>query len=145
MLKETAKFEVESIPVSVNNGIRYSTKTHRSYKTKPYKEWEKQFTYFPIQHIKYSQWYQIDIYVGFKLFYKNGNIKRKDIDDMLKYTIDCALSRVRDEEGEIDDKRILGGSFAKLPSDKEYTKILIAPVEIKDIKNHIKEIEHYFI
>lgn len=137
MLQRTAQFLIPSLPVSVNNGVRYNTRSGHSYKTKAYKEWEDFFTHYDIQQLFYSDWYRFDLLVGMNLFFKNGKIRNRDIDDMLKYSIDCSLARVRDEQGEIDDRRIIGGTFYKTQSDKDFTKIVISPIDINVVEDII--------
>lgn len=120
-MANTVKFKIKSLPVSVNNAVRHSKYT--SYKTKEFKEWEGFVEKETDKNINKSEWYGVEVVCYFPLYYKNGNIRRRDIDDMLKYAIDCTLKKVQNKDGEIDDKRVLEGSFAKIDSEEEYTEI----------------------
>jgi Holliday junction resolvase RusA-like endonuclease len=127
--RNTVRFEIQGLPVSVNNAIRFAGK--RTYKTKQFKQWEELVFYCTKeQTINKSEWYGVEVLCHFPLYCKNGSIRRKDIDDLLKYAIDTTLERVVDSEGNpIDDKCILEGSFAKIDSEQEKTEIIFYTID----------------
>ena len=119
MGKGSVFFEIDALPVSVNKAVRHSRKG--SYKSQEFKDWvELVFLTQKEQTILNSEWYGVEVLLYFPLYYKNGNIRRKDADDMLKYAIDTTLLRLIDEDGDnIDDSRIIEGHFEKFDNENE--------------------------
>jgi Holliday junction resolvase RusA-like endonuclease len=121
-MRNVVYYKIDSLPVSVNNAVRHSYRG--SYKTNEFKEWDELVSYQKQQTINKSEWYGVEIVFHMPLYFKNGNIRRKDADDMLKYAIDCTLKRVVDsDENSIDDSRIMEGNYTKVNDDHEYTEI----------------------
>jgi len=123
-MKECVTFKIDMLPVSENRAIR--TSSRGGYKTKEYKEWEE-FILLTVkeQTICASEWYETEILYFYPIYFKNGNVRKKDAHNLIKYAIDTVLhNKVVDENGEkIDDSRILGGSWYKYDSDKESFEI----------------------
>jgi Holliday junction resolvase RusA-like endonuclease len=119
MAKECVTFKLDLLPVSENKAIRMNKRG--GYKTQDYKEWEEYVLLtLKEQEICNSQWYETEIIFTYPIYYKNGNVRRKDAHNMIKYAIDTILhNKVVDEDGEkIDDCRIIGGSWTKCEGDE---------------------------
>lgn len=109
---------IDMLPPSINQAVRHGR--NGSYKSKELKEWVEIVSYIPLKVIASSEWYGVEVNFYLPLYYKNGKIKRKDADDMLKYAIDTTLIRLVDGKGDsIDDSRILSGSFKKWDASRE--------------------------
>ena len=124
-------YEIKSLPVTVNHALG-RTRTGRSYKTKAYKQWVKDFkTAYPKERkIKDSQWYGIEIQLYFPLFYKNGNVRKKDVSNYIKYAEDLVFGNLITYNGDsIDDCRITEGEYFKIDSEEEKTIINIYCIE----------------
>lgn len=123
MTKDYATFKIDMLPVSENQAVRSSSRG--GYKTKKYKEWEELVLLTQKERkISCSQWYGVEIILHFPLYYKNGNIRKKDSHNLIKYAIDTVLRKVIDEKGKgIDDCRILECYECKVDSPKECTEI----------------------
>jgi len=121
-MRNVVCFKIPMLPVSENEAVRM---TYRGgYRTKKFNEWIKMVETMPIQTINKSEWYGYEIVFHFPLYYKNGNIRKKDGHNMIKYGVDTVLGRVVDSEGqEIDDCRIIEGSHCKVDDSKEYVEI----------------------
>jgi len=121
-MKEVVVFKINGLPVSENEAVRMTSRG--GYKTKKFKEWEKLVSLQKEKIIDKCEWYGYEAIFHFPLYYKNGNIKKKDGHNMIKYAVDTVLSRVRDTDGnEIDDCRILEGSHCKIDSEDLYMEI----------------------
>ena len=110
------------LPVSENEAVRM---TYRGgYRTKKFNEWIKMVELMPVQTINKCEWYGYEIIFHFPLYFKNGNVRKKDGHNMIKYGVDTVLGRVVDSEGhEIDDCRIIEGSHCKVDDDNECVEI----------------------
>jgi len=123
-VKDTITFKIDLLPVSENKAVRMSKRG--GYKTEEYKEWEG-FVLLTVKEkvIKYSKWYEVEIIFHYPLHFKNRSVRKRDAHNMIKYAIDTVLhNKVVDDKGEkIDDSRIIGGSWYKCESEKEYLEI----------------------
>lgn len=71
-----------------------------------------------------SEFYGVKIIYYFPIYYKNGNVRRKDFKNMDKYAIDTVMRKLRDEDGEeIDDCRLLESYECKMDSEEEKVEI----------------------
>lgn len=122
-MKTTAVFKIDKLPVSENDAVRMSYRG--GYKTKKYKEWEDWVSLLvKEQTIAKSEFYGVEIIYHFPLYYKNGNIKKKDFKNMDKYAIDTVLRKLKDEDGEpIDDCRLLESYECKVDDKEERVEI----------------------
>jgi hypothetical protein len=122
-VKETVTFKINRLPVSENNAVRMSSRG--GYKTKAYREWEEEVMLtVKEQTIANSEFYGVEIIYYFPIYYKNGNIRRKDFKNMDKYAIDTVMRKLRDEDGEeIDDCRLLESYERKVDSEEERVEI----------------------
>lgn len=110
------------LPVSENEAVRMTYKG--GYKTKKFRGWEKMVSTVKEQVINKSEWYGYEMVFHFPLYYKNGNIRKKDGHNMIKYGIDTVLSRVVDSDGnQIDDCRVIEGSHCKVDDKKERVEV----------------------
>ena len=122
-MKTTATFKIDRLPVSENDAVRMSSRG--GYKTKKYKEWEEEVMLtVKEQTIANSEFYGVEIIYYFPIYYKNGNIRRKDFKNMDKYAIDTVMKKLRDEKGnEIDDCRLSESYECKINSEQEKVEI----------------------
>lgn len=121
-MRNVVVFNIESLPVSENEAVRMTSRG--GYKTKKFKDWERLVGFQKEQIINKSEWYGYEAVFHFPLYYKNGNIRRKDGHNMIKYAVDTVLQKVVDSSGEsIDDCRILEGSHFKVDDDREFLEI----------------------
>lgn len=131
MSNEKITFTIPGIPPSQNHAIKMTTRGGyvRRYSSKELKTWQELVAYTTNeQQIVKSTWYGIDITYYLPLFYKNGNIRRKDIDNMIKYTIDSILERVKTtEREEIDDRQIKELKAQKKDGEERTDIILYIP------------------
>ncbi len=95
------------------------------YKTKKYKEWEEYVgLVVKEQSIECSEFYGVEILYYFPIYYKNGNIRKKDFKNMDKYAIDTVMKKLIDEEGNtIDDCRLSESCECKIDSEEEKVEI----------------------
>jgi Holliday junction resolvase RusA-like endonuclease len=107
MKKELVKFEVKGLPPTSNHALKQG-RGGRRYPSKEYKEWKEKVSKLKPQEIVDSEWYEVEVTYYFPLYYKNGNIRRKDHRNLNKYADDefCKLLG-------IDDKQIKTGSDDK--------------------------------
>ena len=128
-------FEFEGIAPSENLAIR--TSRYGGNQTKRYKAWLRAIFNTEHQSIAESEWYKVSIDLYFPIYYKNGNIKRKDAHNYAKYTIDPVFGTQKidkmmfapmlyDDMGEeIDDCRIIETTIKKHDSEDIKTVITI--------------------
>ena len=110
-----ATFEVFGLPPSVNHALVHAR--GRTFPTKEYKEWRKLCKALPIKKIKKSKWYGVEIFFFFPIFYKNGNVRKKDRSNFIKYAEDELCRRLETYSGEkVDDSLIKVGTAAKIDS-----------------------------
>lgn len=121
-MRNVVYFNIDMLPVSENEAVRMTPRG--GYKTKKFKEWVKFVSKQKEQTINKSEWYGYEIVFHFPLYYKNGNIRRKDAHNMIKYAIDTVLEKVVDSDGNaIDDCRVIEGSHCKVNDTREYIEI----------------------
>ena len=102
------------------------------YKTKAYREWEEEVMLtVKEQTIANSEFYGVEIIYYFPIYYKNGNVRRKDFKNMDKYAVDTVLKKLVDEDGEeIDDCRLLESYECKVDSEEEKVEITFYCTEL---------------
>lgn len=107
MKKEEVQFIVEGLPPSSNHAL-LQTRGGRRFPSPEYREWKKKVAKLRPVKIKDSEWYEVERVYYFPLYYKNGNIRKKDHTNLNKYADDefCKLIG-------IDDKQIKTGSEDK--------------------------------
>jgi Holliday junction resolvase RusA-like endonuclease len=124
------KFEIDMLPVTENNAVRMTRRG--GYKTQDYKDWEE-YVLLTVKEkeIDVSEWYKAQVVCHFPLYYKNGNIRKKDAHNRIKYAVDTLLhNKVIDSKGNrIDDKRIIKGRWEKVEDDKEWVEIIFECVK----------------
>ena len=114
MRNNTVTFEVPLLPVNVNRMKRYPTME--------YKRWRDTVADLPIQKIESAEWYGVERVFYFPLYYKNGNIRVKDVGNYIKYADDMFCKQLVTYDGEpIDDKKIVEGSETKVDSEEVKT------------------------
>lgn len=128
------KFSGIPIPPSMNNSYPTARSGHR-YKSKELRNWERQFEIWALQNAKQFQdkptkqeplyFKVIFCFTREQLYFKNGKLKKVDLDNRLKHIIDkiCQLL-------EIDDKQIWWISASKRESPHVGCEGLITTAEI---------------
>lgn len=103
MKKEEIQFEVNGLPPSSNHALERA-RNGRMYPSEEYREWKKSVSKLKSKKIADSEWYEVEVTYYFPLYYKNGNVRRKDHRNLNKYADDefCKLLG-------IDDSRIKTG------------------------------------
>ena len=77
--------------------------------------------------------YCMDYVFRFPLYYKNGNLRKRDADDMVKYATDVFCKRLRASDGSVfDDKKVVGGYFMKEDGQESCT-ISIYPAPVRSV------------
>lgn len=122
-MKTAVTFKIDRLPVSENNAVRMTPRG--GYKTAQYREWEEYVALtVKEQVIANSEFYGVEILYYFPIYYKNGNIRRKDYKNMDKYAIDTVLRKVKDKDGkEIDDCRLSESYECKIDNQEEKVEI----------------------
>lgn len=111
--REYVKFEVQGLPPSANHALKQS-RGGRRYPSKEYKEWKELLSKLKPKKIISSEWYEVEREYYFPLYYKNGNIRRRDVGNFDKYADDEFCKYIETYEGEeIDDKQIKTGHHDK--------------------------------
>lgn len=125
----TVSTTIEGIPPSLNHSYVISTRggVVRRFKNKKLTEWIR-LVCLTVGKLKVrdSDWYGIDIVYHLPIRFKNGNPRKKDLDNLIKYTIDPFLKSVNN--GEIDDCRIIKINAAKVDG-AEKTEIILYPIK----------------
>lgn len=101
--KEIVTFEIDRLPVSENNAVRKGK--YGYYKTPKYKEWEEAVAILKDQSIVESKLYAVERVFHCPYNYKNGNFKKQDLTNWIKYSDDIFSAKLG-----IDDSRIKSGS-----------------------------------
>ena len=122
-MKNTITFSFPTLPPSVNHAML--VRGYRRFPSKELTAWTKcvQNT-MPITPIPLSPtgYYRLDMVFRFPLLYKNGNVRRRDCTDLVKYAEDVFCSRLLLPDGStLDDKLIKCGSFAKEDGEESCT------------------------
>lgn len=99
MNKEEVQFEVGGLPPSSNHAL-LQTRSGRRFPSKEYKEWKELVGKLEPQHIVDSEWYEVEVTYYFPLYYKNGNLRKKDHRNLNKYADDefCKLLGIDDSK-----------------------------------------------
>ena len=145
MKRTKLTIEIPGIPVTANHAVGH-TRNGRGYKTPKYANWVNRVNRAKLGKIKYSDWYRFDIELYFSIYNKShkvpdrslfetvrdfyltcqARIKRKDTSNYIKYAEDVIFQRLKTYEGiKLDDKQIIQGSYKKIDSEEEKTKIII--------------------
>lgn len=124
---DTVEFVIEGIPPSLNHayGITAKYGKVRRFPNKKLKEWRDlvEETVTP-QRIANAETYGVEILFYFPIRTKQGTLRHKDTDNMLKYVIDPIIKKVETYSGEpIDDCQITEIHAYKCESDVEKTEI----------------------
>ena len=103
MNNEEVQFEAKGLPPTSNHAL-LQARGGRRYPSEEYKKWKETVKKLKPKKIKDSEWYEVERIYYFPLYYKNGNIRRKDHTNLNKYADDefCRLLN-------IDDSRIKTG------------------------------------
>lgn len=124
---ETVEFVIEGIPPSLNHAYGITTRGGkvRRFPNPKLKEWKELIGYtITPQYIKKSETYGVEILFYFPIRTKQGKLRHKDTDNMLKYVIDPIVKKVETYSGEqIDDCQITEIHAYKCESDIEKTEI----------------------
>lgn len=122
--KTSVTIEVPGLPPSANNALVHAPR--RTFPTKEYRAWKKLCKNIKVQKIKKAEWYGVEIFFHFPLYYKNGNVMRKDRSNYIKYAEDELCKKLVTYDGEpIDDKLIKTGVEEKIDSDEVKTVFTI--------------------
>jgi Holliday junction resolvase RusA-like endonuclease len=112
MKSSEVQFVVNGTPPSVNHALLGGGR----YPSKEYKAWKRAVEEQTTEvRIVGSQFYETEVCVYFPLFYKNGNLRKKDIGNYIKYIDDELCKRLVTYEGEgVDDMQILSSTISKV-------------------------------
>lgn len=127
--KTVLHIEIPGIPPSLNDSHKVAVRNGRvwKYPHKSLKEWLDLvgFTLEPMKIVE-TEWYGAEYIFYFPIYCKNGNIRRKDVSNLIKYVEDPIMERVTTYEGKkIDDSRFLEVSAMKVDSPEDKTEINI--------------------
>lgn len=110
------EFKINTIPPTYNQHFKIDFRRRIIYLSKEAKEFKKLvFIHTPPYKIKEGAMYQITIQVYSNWWCKNGNIRRKDIQNLDKLLIDAMF-----EKFGADDSVIFRTRVEKLPLSGEY-------------------------
>ena len=124
-------FVIPGLPPSSNHALGTAPSGHR-FANAELKAWRQLVGIVPRQEIDdLGDWYTMQVHFYFPLYYKNGNIRRKDLSNMIKYTEDEIIKRLI-TDNPIDDRQIVSISAFKIDSEEERTEVLIATYEGND-------------
>jgi Holliday junction resolvase RusA-like endonuclease len=107
------KYILSQLPPSSNHAIRSSRFGY--YPTKEYKQFKRYISGLEKKTIEKSTFYKVNRKFYLPLFYKNGNVRKKDLTNMIKYVDDELCKLVG-----IDDSQILEGTEKKINCTLEY-------------------------
>ena len=113
MKKDTITIEVPDVPVSVNGALKGA----RRFPSKEYKAWKDIVEESVPDKIKIqkSMWYEVIREYYFPLFYKNGNVRIKDVANYIKYADDELVKHLVTYEGDkVDDCQFIHGEETKI-------------------------------
>ena len=118
---------IDGIPPSLNHSHQMSTRYGRV-RVFPAKELKQWYNFVNLtqrdQIINKKTWYGVEIMFYFDTKYKNGEPKRKDIDNMAKAALDAFCKKVCTQDGErLDDCQINELHIYKV-NGEEKTKIM---------------------
>lgn len=117
-MSDVIYFRVAGLPPSENHAL-IQGRGGRRFPSKEYLAWKKKCSSLKNQKIDESEWYEVERVYHFPLYYKNGNIRKKDVSNLNKYC-DDELAKVVG----IDDSRIKCGHEDKVDckEGEEYTE-----------------------
>lgn len=124
MKVECVKFIVKGIAPSENHA-NGRARNGRLFPSKEYKAWKKVCEGLKVQRIIDSEFYETERVFHFPLYWKNGNLKKKDTTSYIKYTDDELVKRlITYNDKQIDDCQIRMGSEEKVncKEGEEYTE-----------------------
>jgi len=125
--KRVVSFNIDGIPPSLNHAYGISTKGGRvrRYLQQSAKNWKELVGYTCKENkIKDAECYGVEIIFYFPIRTKLNKMRRKDVDNMLKLTIDSTIDKLVTYEGEkIDDCRLIEVSAIKCDSNEERTEV----------------------
>lgn len=105
---------VKGMAPSENHALNRA-RSGRMYPSKLFQEWKRLCEKVKVQKIVDSTWYEVERTYYFPLFFKNGQIRKKDVTNCNKYTDDELVKRLITYSGkEIDDKQIISGYERKV-------------------------------
>lgn len=122
---------IPALPPSSNVAIRMSNQHGYTfgYKSVTLKRWMNDVRAAALQNrprIATSPLYGIEITYSYPKYSKNGNLKRKDLDNLIKYTIDEFIKYViTPDEVSIDDSQIDEINAVRVDSQVLQTKITL--------------------
>ena len=111
------------LPPSVNEAYAGYPRRH---KTEKYKAFEKDMLLFfrklPKYEIEWEKFLEVRYEFHFELFYKNWNIRDRDVDNFVKILSDTIAHNIK----WFKDKKIAKMVTTKIDDKKEHTNIFIA-------------------
>lgn len=124
---ETVGFVIEGIPPSLNHAYGITTRGGkvRRFPSQKLKEWRELVAYTTTpQRIKSAKLYGVEILFYYKKYYKNGNLKKKDVFNMEKYCTDEVIKKLETYDGlKIDDSQLDEGHVYRCDSPVEKTEV----------------------
>ncbi len=123
------KFKINCIPPSYNGQFKINFNMREVYLSKEAKEFKKIVgLYTPKLKYDENDLFKLKVYIHNNWYYKNGKVKRQDIQNMDKLLIDAMCKKLG-----FDDCRIWDSRFIKIQDDKEmFTEIELLPYSITD-------------
>lgn len=129
---------IPDIPPSVNAATRafQSNSGIGFYKDNKLKAWEKlvkDICLIERPHINDAPTYGIELTFTYPKYYKNGNLKKKDLDNLIKYTIDNVVKYIiTPSTVGLDDSRIDEVGACRIDSPQAETTITLYTIGNQD-------------
>jgi len=123
---DTVTFNIEGIPPSLNHayGITARYGRVRRFPLPKLKEWIDIVSVLPTQYIQDADTYGVEVLFYFPIHTKEGKMRRKDTDNMLKYVIDPVIDKTKTYSNkEINDCQIVEIHAYKCDANKPRTEI----------------------
>ena len=125
MLEKSIILRFPFLPCSINEAYAWYPKRHKSYK---YKAFERDMIKWMACNKRYeiegNKWLSVKYIFHFSLFFKNGNIRTRDVSNFEKVLSDFFGNKVHGIKG-FDDKKIKELVLMKEDSDKEKMEVII--------------------
>lgn len=100
---------IPGLPPSENHAL-LRARNGRMFPSKEYRKWKVQVSKILVkQKIDKSTWYHADRVYYFPIFYKNGNVRKRDVSNLNKYADDELCKKIK-----IDDSHIKSGTEQKI-------------------------------
>ena len=127
------RFDIPALAPSINHAMLVSRNGHR-YPSPKLVAWQDVIRYtLKPQTIKQSRWYRMDYYFYYPIYNKSKPVPRKkDIDNLVKYTSDYTMRYISDGFGTLDDSRIGLMTATKVDSEKEHTVVVLSALDDND-------------